>query len=179
MFNLLVYGSLIERTELRKHGISSSQTSSVAVRGFRRSFNQEPIWRQGVGRARAVLGVEERSGASFNAILVTGLQERELESLDQRERGYERRTLDRSRLTGFLKSRLPELSGETFLYCSRPEQRNDSLLPHAVYFELCLRGAGQWGADFRRAFLASTFIGERTAGEFLAAQQDARELRVD
>ena len=169
MFNLLAYGSLLHPAELSKHRFDKRNIALVVVHGFRRSFNQEPSWRVRAVRERAVLSVEEHSGASFNAILITRIDHDLLDSLDQRERGYNRICVERSRVHPFLHGDFQPPVCDTYMYCGKSEKRNESLLPNASYFELCIRGAMHWGREFQDAFLSSTFIAGQSAREFSQA----------
>lgn len=168
MFNLLAYGSLLDQAELAQQTLrppNNSRVIPVVLHGFRRRFNQEPSWRVGQRRERAVLNVEPLEGSSLNAILLAGIDARELAGLDEREQGYHRVSVPDSQIGPFSRSpfcrfdRRP-LAHPTYVYCGKPEKRNNTLLPNNAYLQLCLRGALQWGQDFHDMFLQSTFIGE-------------------
>ena len=146
------------------------------LQGLPDALRSEALTR--VDRDRAVLNVEEQSGASFNAILIVGLDDDGLDLLDHRERGYTRTTVEHTRINPFLDSDLPRLVGDTYLYCGRPEKRNSTLLPNAKYLDHCMRGAKQWGHEFLEVFLLSTFVAEQTVCEFLAQSSNGCERGI-
>ncbi|MEM6253753.1 MAG: gamma-glutamylcyclotransferase family protein [Cyanobacteria bacterium P01_D01_bin.156] len=167
MFNVIAYGSLLNKEERSKHGFNTTTVTPIVVDGFKRSFNQEPSWRLRSERERAVLSVAEQTGSSFNALLITGLDDNRLDSLDERERGYTRISVPYLQLSPFFSGPLPQLTGPIYLYYGKPEKRNNSLLPNASYLKLCMRGALEWGQEFQNEFLTSTFIAGQTVRGFL------------
>lgn len=171
MSTLIVYGSLMHRDALVRVGLDPANARPVVVRGYRRSFDQEPTWRLRETGDRAVLAVRESAEASFNAILVTGIVETAWEALDERERGYVRTEVPASMVTPFdPSSPLERTSASLSIYLGKPGRRNEELLPNPAYLRTCMEGAGQWGAAFREAFLQSTFVAHRTvADHFLTA----------
>ena len=176
MFQLLAYGSLLSSTELSKLGFDPTTATPVTVHGYRRSFHQEPSWRECATPQRAVLSAERHASSSFNAVLATAVEDSPIESLDHRERGYRRVTVEPSELRLFDNGGTPQTCGEIYLYCGKPCMRNESLLPNPTYLELCLQAARSRGHEFHRAFLRSTFVGEKYLQEFLAIDPDGDSL---
>lgn len=87
---LIVYGSLINKSELEKGGFPLDSTRPVVVRGYKRVFCQEPSWRPDRGEQRAVLNVIGSKQHWLNALLISGLNDGFLADLDKREKGYNR-----------------------------------------------------------------------------------------
>jgi hypothetical protein len=88
---LIVYGSLINKSELVQNGFSLGNTRPAIVQGFKRVFHQEPSWRKsGQGEERAVLNVVSSQPHWFNGLLVSNLDDGFFVDLDERERGYNR-----------------------------------------------------------------------------------------
>ena len=54
---LIEYGSLINKSELRKGGFPLDITRPLVIRRFKRVFCQEPSWRPDRGEQRAVLNI--------------------------------------------------------------------------------------------------------------------------
>lgn len=96
MIGLLAYGSLMHPDELVEYRAHDSPLVPVRVRGFRRSFCQEPSWRTRDVNERAVLTLRSSTSHWCNAIVVCGLKAEALALLDHRERGYLRQTLPAS-----------------------------------------------------------------------------------
>lgn len=165
MIGLLAYGSLMHPDELARHFAGEGPLLPVRVRGFRRSFCQEPSWRQGSGERRGVLTVRPSAVDWINAVLVCGCGPDVLRSLDHRERGYRRVAVPAAAIDPYAAAdavRVPEAAA---VYAGRDDKWNPSLLPNDDYAALCTRAAGHWGAAFLDDFLATTYLG----GETLAA----------
>lgn len=161
MHALLAYGSLIHPDELARHGLHRHPCAPVRVRGYRRSFCQEPSWRRGRAEERAVLTVRPLRGAWFNAVLVQGFDAAILPELDERERGYTRVRVEGAHLEPYPSASLGDC-GEVHLYTGRSEKYNERILPHDDYLALCVEGARRWGRAFLDDFLRSTYVQGRT-----------------
>jgi hypothetical protein len=165
MNDLIVYGSLMHPAELEGH-CKGMRTWPVRVRGYRRSFSQEPSWRPGDGIERGVLTVRTSAGDWFNAILVEGCDAGRGQ-LDDRERGYARETLRRASVESYGDT-IPGLSSRQItLYIGRPEKRNESLLPNREYLGICTDAAEGWGREFAADFMRTTFVGTTTLEEYM------------
>lgn len=162
MHALLVYGSLMHPKELARHRLSENAAVPVRVRGYRRSFCQEPSWRVGSAGERGVLTVHPSEDAWFNGVMVCGLDTAVFESLDERERGYGRIHVPASRLALYPGAEDPPRCRNLYLYTGRSEKYNASLLPNSAYLALCTEAASRWGTDFLDDFLSTTFIQGRT-----------------
>ncbi len=153
---LIVYGSLINRSELEKGGFPLGSTCPVVVQGFKRVFSQEPSWRSGQGEQRAVLNAISSEQHWLNALLISDLEEGFLADLDKREKGYDRIWVVPSYIRDRrLNHTIPQ---DVYIHIGDADKQSDAILPNTLYLGLCLEGARQWGEDFYDAFLASTFV---------------------
>ena len=153
---LIVYGSLINKSELEKGGFPLDSTRPVVVRGFKRMFCQEPSWRPDRGEQRAVLNVVSSEHHWLNALLISGLNNDFLANLDKREKGYNRIKVASSCLRGYRP--LPKAPQNIYTHVGKADKQSDSILPNDLYLSICLEGARQWGEDFYNEFLDSTFV---------------------
>ena len=153
---LIVYGSLINKSELTKGGFPLDSTRPVVLRGFKRVFCQEPSWRPDRGEQRAVLNVIGCEHHWLNALLIPGLDDRFLAAVDEREKGYDRIEVAPSCLRGY--HPLPSKPRNIYTHAGKADKQNDVILPNASYLSICLEGAKQWGQGFYNEFLDSTFI---------------------
>lgn len=178
---MLAYGSLMHPAELAKH-CAQTESVPVRVRGFRRSFSQEPSWRAGDGIERGVLTARRSERDWFNGILIRGSDAAALRSIEKRERGYTRVNVPAPDITLYAMHEIDELDegshvdevdepegnwelneiDEIGLYTGRDDKRNDELLPNPVYLDLCIEAARQWGCEFASDFLRTTYVGART-----------------
>lgn len=165
MTGLLAYGSLMHPEELARH-CTSTRSVPVRVRGFRRSFSQEPSWRAGAGIRRGVLTVRPSEFDWFNAILICGSDADALRSIDRRERGYTRVRVPLPNVEPYATYDLHELIDDIGLYTGRDGKWNDGLLPNPDYLKLCIEAAERWGSDFAADFLRTTYVGGRTLEDF-------------
>jgi len=167
---IIAYGSLINPTQLcASYPLTAPRP--VVVRGYRRSFNQEPSWRKGDAQRRAVLNVVPSEGDCFNALLISLQSSSDFCELDEREKGYNRTLVEASRITrldNISCSLYSEFSSEQiYLYVGKPDKRNNEILPSENYLNLCLRGARYWGKAFYKQFLQTTYVGSSPLSAFL------------
>jgi hypothetical protein len=182
MAALLVYGSLMHPAERAAHGARDRPVVPVRVRGFRRSFEQEPSWRGDGGDGRGVLTVRRSAGHWLNAVLIPGFTDGELASLDQRERGYTRTPVPPSAIEAYpsgardstARAGSPTRGAtdpagleheEIVVYVGRDGLRNQELRPNPAYLELCVEAARRLGPEFLDDFLATTFVGSTTLAD--------------
>lgn len=160
MIALVVYGSLMhpdEHVALAADGVATfGEPVPVRVRGFRRSFSQEPSWRRGEGLERGVLTVRPSPGHWFNGVLITGCDESMVARLDERERGYRRIRLELSQVDAYAGHVLDATPPEVHVYVGRDEQWNEVLRPNSHYQSLCTTAAAAWGDGFLNDFLETT-----------------------
>lgn len=156
--------------ELAKH-CAQPESKPVRVRGFRRSFSQEPSWRAGDGIERGVLTVRRSERDWFNGILIRGSDVPALRSIDRRERGYTRVVVPVPGVTPYGMHGTEELDelDEISLYAGRDEKWNAELLPNPTYLDLCIEAAQHWGREFANDFLRTTYVGARTLDDFISA----------
>jgi cation transport regulator ChaC len=155
---LLVYGSLMHPDELARHPTLDPTGVPVRLRGFQRSFCQEPSWRECRGRHRGVLTVRRSADHWLNALLVRVADPAALRSLDDRERGYARVRVSAADVVPY--ARTVDATHEIGVYVGRAGNRNDSLLPNRDYLLLCTAAATTHGDVFLHDFLATTFVGD-------------------
>ena len=165
MASIVVYGSLINPQQLDRSLNLASEACPVLVKGYRRSFNQEPAWRKGDGKYRAVLSVTKSEGDCFNGLLVE--MSDDFNALDERERGYERVLIAKSQLSYLTEIVEESYSEPTYLYVGNLIRQNRDILPNRSYLDLCLRGARYWGEAFYQQFLQTTTVGQGTLEAFL------------
>lgn len=155
--NLIAYGSLMHPAEFA--ALSPRAAVPVWVHGFRRAFDQRPMWRGGSDGAHTVLAVRPDAAARFNGILLIGIRTDSIAALDYRERGYLRTPVARDHLELFdgeeLASSLREVSGVE-LYVGRSTQRSPTCVPLADYYSLCRGACTSWGERFALAFEQTT-----------------------
>lgn len=175
MSAIVAYGSLLNQKQsgLRSHLLTI--VCPVTVKGYRRIFNQEPTWRKGNDRRRAVLSIVQSDSDHFNGLLLALTDNDNFSELDERERGYDRVLVPHACIaysanTHYLSESKFSFK-QTFVYIGKPEKKNDSILPNEDYLHLCLRGAKQWGEEFYEQFLQTTYIGSLNLKTFLAGQR--------
>lgn len=171
MSAIVAYGSLLNQKQLGLKSHLFTIVCPVTVKGYRRIFNQEPTWRKGNDRRRAVLNIVQSDSDHFNGLLLTLTNNNGFSELDERERGYDRVLVPHACIASSANTRY--LSGakhsfkQTFVYIGKPEKKNDNILPNEDYLHLCLRGAEQWGKEFYEQFLQTTYIGNLNLKTFL------------
>jgi hypothetical protein len=153
MKNLVVYGSLINKAELVKEKILLENIEPIKVYGYLRIFNQEPSFRLLDSINRAVLNIEEKSDSWFNAIVIKNISQEYIETLDKREKGYNRIFIKDGNVKNY--------SGENILDCivyqGKINKKNDEILPNFDYLNICLKGAKSLGNDFFNDFIKTTY----------------------
>lgn len=153
MKNLIVYGSLINKEELRKENISIDNIEIVKIYGFRRIFNQEPSYRLVNSINRAVLNIEEEKESWFNAIVIKNLSLDYLNNLDIREKGYTRINLESNQVITYNNENILDC----IVYKGREVKQNDEILPNFDYLNICLNGVNSFGKEFFDDFLKTTY----------------------
>jgi hypothetical protein len=153
---LIVYGSLINRDEIRSFCSALNCYYPVKLKGFQRVFNQEPSWRTVNGKESAVLNIIPNEDCWLNALLVTELSPDRLEAIDEREIGYKRIKVERNKISTYQQIAF-ESDELVYAYTGKKEKMNDSLLPKPDYLNICLTGSRQWGEEFYLDFLSTTF----------------------
>lgn len=159
---LIVYGSLINESELIQYGFPLDSTYLVVVQGFKRIFSQEPSWRLDQGEQRAVLNVISSEQHWLNALLISGLNESFLVDVDKREQGYDRIRVAPSHLRAYYSHHTAPVPQDIYIHSGKRDKQSDSILPNTSYLDICLEGAKRWGEDFYTDFLDSTFVSNDT-----------------
>ena len=155
--SLLVYGSLINKDELKKENISLENCIPVKVKDLKREFTQEPTFRKIDSINRAVLSVKENPDSFINAILINKVKRTHIENLDIRESGYYKYEVSLEKIDFKYTHNSIELD-EVYIYMGKKEKRNEEILPHLDYLQLCLHGAKDWGEEFYKDFIKTTFV---------------------
>jgi hypothetical protein len=155
---LIVYGSLINESELIQHEFPLDSTYPVIVQGFKRVFSQEPSWRSDQGENRAVLNVFSSEHYWLNALLISDLSEDFLVDVDKREKGYDRIRVDPSSLRAYHPHHTAPAPQNIYIHSGKTDKQSNSILPNPSYLDICLEGAKRWGEDFYTDFLDSTFV---------------------
>lgn len=171
------YGSLLSPDELAPFlDTDAARVVPVRVDGFRRTFNQESVWRvrasDGDEDERAVLNAVRDDEASMNAVLVPDLSAGEYEALRARESGYRMVEVEDGDIEPYgadAEDALPETAGCGVVLISTGNRVDESIRPIPEYVETCLKGARCWGDGFRDDFLRTT---EVSPGETLAEYLD-------
>jgi len=153
MYNLVVYGSLLNPKELLKHGIGLESLECVKVEGFKRVFNQLPSWREVEGIKKAVLNIEKKQNCWFNAIVIKNLSKEYIKELDQREKGYDRVSLNKDTVKNYQGESLKNC----IIYKGKKGKQSDKILPNPNYLEICLEGASSYFDEFLKDFLKTTY----------------------
>jgi hypothetical protein len=156
MLGIIAYGSLINRQEIKGQREEPEQAIPIKLENFKRSFNQQPAWRENRGRDSAVLNVEPAEQEWLNGICFC-YPKFDFKTLDSRERGYCRTSVTVDRISSYRGHHLPEMK-EIFIYLGKKDYRNNNLLPNPDYLNICIVGAKTWGEDFYRDFLNTTYL---------------------
>ena len=156
MLGIIAYGSLINRQEIKGQREEPEQAIPIKLESFKRSFNQQPAWRENGGRDSAVLNVQPAEQKWLNGICFC-YPKLDFKTLDHRERGYCRTSVAVAGISCYQGYQLPELQ-EIFIYLGREEHRNNHLQPNPDYLDICTLGAKSWGDIFYRDFLSTTYF---------------------
>lgn len=161
---LIVYGSLINESELVRGGFPLQSAYPIIVQGFKRIFRQEPSWRRSDQvKERAVLNVVGSHQHWLNGLLISGLDDGFFTDLDKREKGYNRIRVAPSSLRRYDSSSATLTPPNIYIHTGDTDKQSDSILPNVSYLRTCLEGAEQWGEDFYDDFLDTTFIGDNVS----------------
>jgi len=151
--NLIVYGSLLNKNELKKHNISLDNIEYVKVYGFRRVFNQLPSWRKTEGNKKAVLNIEYNRDFWFNAILIKNLTKEYFKELDIREKGYNRVDIK----SGNVVTYKGDIIKNAFVYVGKEGKQDNNILPNPSYYQICYNGAKEHFKEFFQDYLNTTY----------------------
>ena len=154
MYNQIVYGSLLHVDELKKQNIALSKVDLVKVKGFKRIFNQLPSWRKVDGNKKAVMNIEKDENSWFNALVIKDLDEKYIQDLDHRERGYNRTALEDGSVTLYSDGVVLE---NCIVYQGKNGKQSSEILPNTDYFKICKNGAECHGKKFLEDYLITTY----------------------
>ncbi len=102
----------------------------------------------------------------MSALLISDVSVSALAGLDERERGYNRISVQKARIQPFDGSRADIDRRDVFIYVGKPHKINSKLEPNADYMALCVNAAGEWGEAFLEAFLSTTFVSGQSLAEY-------------
>ncbi len=156
MLGIITYGSLINPQETVGLEAPPSHTIPLKLSAFKRSFNQQPVWRKSTSEHSAVLNVQTSDQDWLNAVCYCYLNF-DFTTLDNRERGYTRKVVRSDRINCYMGYSLPDLD-KVFIYLGKKEYENGTILPNPDYLNICLAGAKHWGEAFYRDFLNTTHV---------------------
>jgi len=160
MYNLIVYGSLLNPKELLKHDIDLKNIECVKVKGFKRVFNQLPSWRETEGFKKAVLNIEKEQNCWFNAIVIKNLSKKYIEELDQREKGYDRISLKDDAVRNYKDESLKNC----IIYKGKAGKQSDKIAPNPNYYKICLEGAKSHFKEFFADYMKTTYQNDLKGG---------------
>jgi hypothetical protein len=98
-----------------------------------------------------VLNVISAEHHWLNALLISGLDDRFLAAVDEREKGYDRIKVTPSYVRCY--HPLSTKPRNIYTHVGKEYKQSDSILPNASYWSICLEGAKQWGEGFYNDFL--------------------------
>ncbi len=154
MYNQIIYGSLLHVDELKKQNIDPSRVDLVKVKGFKRVFNQLPSWRKVDGIKKAVMNIEKDENSWFNALVIKNLNDKYIQELDYRERGYNRSSLKDGSVTLYSDGNILK---NCIVYKGKEDKQSNEILPNSNYFEICKNGAKCHGKEFLNDYLKTTY----------------------
>ena len=146
MLGIIAYGSLINLQEIKSQREHPAHAVPIKLDTFKRSFNQQPAWRNDVGTHSAVLNVQTSEQNWLNAVCFC-YAEFDFTDLDNREKGYSRIGVDADKISNYQRYNLPELE-EIYIYRGKKEYQSSVLMPNPDYLNICLAGAKHWGEEF-------------------------------
>lgn len=159
--NLFVYGSLLNKEELKKQNILLKDTCPLVLKGYKREFSQTPSREIYKKSKQAVLTIKKDKNSYINGLLLLNVEKKYLELLDEREKGYFKVKLNNKEL--FCKYQEIDLKDkEVFVYIGKDELYDKNLDAISSYLELCLQGAKSWSEEFFKDFLKHTYIKEKS-----------------
>ncbi|XPV69722.1 MAG: gamma-glutamylcyclotransferase family protein [Halarcobacter sp.] len=153
MYNLVVYGSLMNKKELQKEGISLDDVVLVKVFGYKRVFNQEPSYRMVNSVNRAVLTIGEDNESWFNAIVIKNISAEYLSILDKREIGYDQYSFREGEVISYDNEPLTNC----IVYKGKIEKMSFNIQPNMEYLDICKETAKSFGDEFYEDFINTTF----------------------
>ena len=126
------------------------------LNGYRRHYGQESEWRTTEdGKTGNVLTVTNHPAYRCNVVVLSGVQEAELEAYRERETGYDVHTIGRASLTGF-KDPLPSHFPDEYLL-PVGAWKLDEWRPLQSYLQHCDSAAAAHNEEFYDAFIRTTF----------------------
>lgn len=156
---VLGYGSLLHPGEVEAmFGVEEEELLPVRVHGYRRSFAQKSLVREGNDGERAILTVDTSPGDWFNAVVVP-LDDEAMTYYRQREAGYTVTAVDADDVepyTGFDGECDPDLRRFDELVTAVGDRPLDDPRPIPSYVSICVDGAAHWGDGFLRDFILTT-----------------------
>ncbi|MDY7080917.1 MAG: hypothetical protein SXQ77_00560, partial [Halobacteria archaeon] len=150
------YGSLINPDEITSFfACTEPDLVPVRVEGFRRSFAQKSLHREGENGESAIMTVEKSDNNWFNATLfpVTG---DEFEGYKIREGGYTIVDVETRNVTPYADYSFSPSDYDRIVTAVGDRPLEDPR-PIPYYASMCVEGAKEWGDSFLADFLVTTY----------------------
>ena len=154
MTYIFAYGALLN-IKKAKEFTKPKKGWPVLVHGLKRTLNV-------MGQRHLVFGVKEVKTAECNGLLIK-VSAAELDKLQEREKLYTLRVLDKSRLDKKVRD---TIDGDIFYFYPKHVLTKKEALTKPIsskYIETCLEGAAAVSEDFLQEFLETT-VGIHTVG---------------
>lgn len=154
------YGSIIQKLSRERNIAHLCDPIPARVHGFRRSWNFRGV---SIGFTCTFLGVKAHHDSTTNGVIVP-IQDEEIPSLDKRELGYKRRTIDHNAIDCLVASDIEKVAqSEVMIYeTDEPTAANDQFPIIQSYVDICLEGCMEVDAQlgtgnaFTEEFLKTT-----------------------
>lgn len=158
---ILGYGSLLNPREVEAmFGVEEALLKPVRVDGYRRSFTQKSLVREGDSGERAILTVQPSPEEWFNAVVVP-LADEDMDYYRQREAGYTVTEVDPQDVETYRDKELGVTRNidvdrfDRFVTAVGDRPLEDPR-PIPYYVSICVEGARHWGDTFLTDFVVTT-----------------------
>lgn len=152
---VIAYGSLMSKDSIREYFGSEALKSAetIGLEGYKRVFNTEITVRQVDNKA--ILNTQEHKDYNMNAVKIKCKNFEDFGRYTVREDGY------RFNMVGSYINR--EFDTDRKLLMPTDRKIPDSnILPHSKYLESCIKGSKDWGLDFHKRFMNTTYLMDGT-----------------
>jgi hypothetical protein len=148
---VIAYGSLMSKDSIRDYFGSESLKSAetVEINGYKRVFNTRITVRQGSNRA--ILNTQRNDDYNMNAVKIKCNEFENFGRYAVREDGY-RFTMVGDCIRGEFDT------DRKFLMPTNRSISDSNILPHSEYLDTCINSSKDWGLDFHKKFLDTTYL---------------------
>lgn len=141
-------------------GVHEKELLPVRVEGYKRSFRQKSLHREGRNGERAILTVHPSQDHWFNAVVMP-IDDENMDYYGQREAGYTIKEVDPENVEPYRDEELSVqrqggLAGFDELVTAVGDRPLEDPQPIPYYVSICVEGARHWGDRFLRDFLVTT-----------------------